>query len=207
MGKNVGRPRSEETRKAILSAAYALLLEKGFQNVTVDGIAERSGVSKATIYKWWPNKAAVVLDGFFEESEEILQLPDTGTVRKDLFLQVKNLAEFLTSAKGRVITEMIAEGQFDQNVAEEYRRRFFSPRRLISQEIYERGIQRGELRKDLDIGLSIDLIFAPVFYRLLITGDALDAGYIEKLIDYAFYGIETEGGHNVQEKDETGKKL
>jgi len=192
MGGNIGRPRSEETRKSILSAAYELLLEKGFQNVTVDGIAEKSGVSKATIYKWWPNKAAVVLDGFFEESEEVLQIPDTGTVRKDLFIQAKNLAAFLTSPKGKVITELIAEGQFDQNIAEEYRRRYFSPRRLISQKIFDRGIQRGELREDLDIGLSIDLIFAPIFYRLLITGESLEIDYIEKMIEYAFWGLETE---------------
>lgn len=192
MGGNVGRPRSEETRKSILSAAYELLLENGFQNVTVDGIAERSGVSKATIYKWWPNKAAVVLDGFFEQSEEVLQIPDTGAVQKDLLIQAKNLADFLTSPKGKVITELIAEGQFDANIAEEYRRRYFSPRRMISQKIFERGIQRGELREDLDIGLSIDLIYAPVFYRLLITGESLDNDYIANLIEYAFSGLETQ---------------
>lgn len=199
MSGNIGRPRSEETRKSILSAAYGLLLEDGFKNVTVDGIAERSGVSKATIYKWWPNKAAVVLDGFFEESEEILQIPDTGTVQKDLLIQAKNLAAFLTSPKGKVITELIAEGQFDQNIAEEYRRRYFSPRRLISQKIFDRGIQRGELSENLDIGLSIDLIFAPIFYRLLITGESLDVDYVENLIDYVFCGLEMEG-HSLPRK-------
>lgn len=190
MGKKIGRPRSEETRKSILSAAYGLLLENGFQAVTVDGIAERSGVSKATIYKWWPNKASVVLDSFFEESEEILQVPDTGSVREDLLIQAKDLAAFLTSPKGKVITELIAEGQFDQNIADEYRKRYFSPRRLISENIFERGIQRGELREDLNIELSIDLIFAPLFYRLLITGEPLDSAYIKELIAYAFNGLE-----------------
>lgn len=190
MGKKIGRPRSEETRKSILSAAYGLLLENGFQAVTVDGIAERSGVSKATIYKWWPNKASVVLDSFFEESEEILQVPDTGSVREDLLLQAKDLAAFLTSPKGKVITQLIAEGQFDQNIADEYRKRYFSPRRLISENIFERGIQRGELREDLNIELSIDLIFAPLFYRLLITGEPLDSAYIKELIAYAFNGLE-----------------
>jgi len=202
MGGNVGRPRSEETRKSILSAAYGLLLENGFQNVTVDGIAERSGVSKATIYKWWPNKAAVVLDGFFEESEEVLHIPDTGTVKKDLLIQAKNLADFLTSPKGKVITELIGEGQFDQNIAEEYRRRYFSPRRLMSRQIFVRGIERGELREDLDIGLSIDLIFAPIFYRLLITGESLDMNYIKNLIDYAFCGLKTEARHSLSGQEE-----
>lgn len=192
MDKKIGRPRSEETRKSILSAAYELLLENGFKAVTVDGIAERSGVSKATIYKWWPNKASVVLDGFFEATEVMLQVPDTGSVKEDVFIQANKLAAFLTSHKGRVITELIAEGQSDKNIADEYRERYFYPRRLISKNIFERGIQRGELRNDLDIELSIDLIFAPLFYRLLITDKPLDSVYIKELISYTFKGLEAE---------------
>lgn len=193
MDKKIGRPRSEETKKAILTASYELTLEKGFPTVTVEGIAERAGVSKATIYKWWPNKAAVVLDGFFAATESMLQVPDTGSVREDLFIQVNNLASFITSPRGRVITELIAEGQFDANIAKEYRSRYFSPRRLISQHILERGILRGELKKDLDIELSIDLIFAPLFYRLLITGDAVDSAFVKSLISYALMGLGSEG--------------
>ena len=192
MANKIGRPRSEETRKSILSAAYELLLENGFKAVTVDGIAERSGVSKATIYKWWPNKASVILDSFFEESAEALQVPDTGSVTEDLFIQANTLAAFLTSPRGKVITELIAEGQFDPNIAEEYRKRYFSPRRLISRNIFERGIQRGELQKNIDIELSIDLIFSPLFYRLLITGEPLGPAYIKKLIAYVFKGLKTE---------------
>lgn len=192
MDKKLGRPRSEETKKAILTASYELLLENGFNTVTVEGIAERAGVSKATIYKWWPNKAAVVLDGFFDATETMLQVPDTGSAREDLFIQVNNLATFITSSKGKVITELIAEGQFDTKVADEYRIRYFNPRRLISRHIFERGILRGELRKDLDIELSIDLIFAPLFYRLLITGEAVDSAFVRSLIAHALMGLGTE---------------
>ncbi|WP_425803082.1 TetR/AcrR family transcriptional regulator [Desulfitobacterium sp. Sab5] len=189
MDKKIGRPRSEETKKAILNASYELLLENGFNTVTVEGIAERAGVSKATIYKWWPNKAAVVLDGFFAATESMLQVPDTGSAREDLFIQVNNLATFVTSTKGKVITELIAEGQFDANIAKEYRIRYFNPRRLISRQIIERGIQRGELKNDLDVELSIDLIFAPLFYRLLITGDTVDAAFVKSLVSYALIGL------------------
>ena len=192
MDKKIGRPRSEETKKAILTASYELLLENGFNAVTVEGIAERAGVSKATIYKWWPNKAAVVLDGFFAATESMLQVPDTGSAREDLFIQVNNLASFITSPKGKVITELIAEGQFDKNIAEEYRIRYFNPRRLISRHIIERGILRGDLKKDLDIELSIDLIFAPLFYRLLITGETIDSAFVKSLISYALMGLSTE---------------
>lgn len=189
MEKKVGRPRSEETKKAILTASYELLLENGFNTITVEGIAERAGVSKATIYKWWPNKAAVVLDGFFAATESMLQVPDTGSVSEDLFIQVNNLAAFITSPKGKVITELIAAGQFDANIAEEYRVRYFNPRRLISQHILERGMQRGELKNDLDMELSIDLIFAPLFYRLLITGETVDSAFVKSLISHALTGM------------------
>ena len=189
MDKKIGRPRSEKTRQAILTASYDLLLLNGFHSITVEGIAERAGVSKATIYKWWPNKAAVVLDGFFAATESMLEVPDTGSAKEDLLVQVSNLAAFLTSSKGNVIKELIAEGQSDENVAKEYRNRYFNPRRLISHHILERGMERGELKKDMDIELCIDLIFAPLFYRLLITGENVDAAFVEQLISYAFAGL------------------
>ncbi len=189
MDKKIGRPRSEATRNAIVTAAYGLLLESGFSAVTIEGIAARAGVSKATIYKWWPNKAAVVLDGFFAATEALLQVPDTGSTSDDLFIQADNLATFITSPKGAVIKELIAEGQFDANIAEECRKRYFNPRRLISRNIIERGILRGDLRKDLDIELSIDLIFAPLFYRLLITGEAVDSTFVRNLISYSLRGL------------------
>ncbi|MGB8451963.1 MAG: TetR/AcrR family transcriptional regulator [Anaerocolumna sp.] len=189
MDKKIGRPRSEATRKAILTASYELLLENGFDAVTVEGIAERAGVSKATIYKWWANKAAVVLDGFFAATESMLKVPDTGSVSEDIFLQANNLAAFITSPKGKVITELIGSGQFDANIAEEYRIRYFNPRRLISRHILERGIQRGELKKDLDIEMGIDLIFAPIFYRLLITGETIDSVFVKSLITNVLWGL------------------
>lgn len=190
-GNRLGRPRSEKTRKAILVAAYELLQESGFKNVTVDGIAEKSGVSKATIYKWWANKSAVVLDSFFDASELMLQVPDTGSIEEDLFMQVSNLATFIYSDKGKAVSEFIAEGQFDPNMANEYRQRYFFPRRAISTNIFERAIGRGELKQDLDIEMGIDLIFSPLFYRLLIMGEHIDENYIKKLISYVMIGLRT----------------
>ncbi len=192
MEKKKGRPRNVETEKAILAASYELLLENGFGAVTVEKIAERAKVSKATIYKWWPNKAAVVMDSFLSAAMSRLPVPDTGSVINDIVIQVTNLAKFLTSREGKVINELIAEGQFDVKLAEEYRTRYFNPRRLESRRILERGMDRGELRKDLDVELSIDLIYGPLFYRLLVTGDTLDESFIEVLIKYAFEGINSQ---------------
>jgi AcrR family transcriptional regulator len=187
--KKKGRPRNAATEKAILAASYDLLLENGFGTVTVEKIAERAKVSKATIYKWWPNKAAVVMDGFLSAAMSRLPVPDTGSVINDIVIQASNLAKFLISREGKVINELIAEGQFDLKLAEEYRSRYFNPRRLDSRRILERGVQRGELKKDLDIELCIDLIYGPLFYRLLVTGEKLDESFIRVLINYAFEGI------------------
>jgi AcrR family transcriptional regulator len=190
MEKKLGRPRSEKTKNAILSAAYDLLLENGFGAVTIEKIAERAGVSKATIYKWWPNKAAVVMDAFFDAAVVRLPVPDTGSAIDDMIIQVNNLAKFLLSREGKVIKEIIAEGQYDKKLAETYREIYFKPRRLDSRYILERGISRGELSGNLDIELVMDLIFGPLFYRLLITGDIVDETFIKDLVNYTFKGIE-----------------
>ncbi|MBW7473942.1 TetR/AcrR family transcriptional regulator [Paenibacillus oenotherae] len=184
-----GRPRNMETQKAILSASYDLLLEQGFGAVTVEKIADRAKVSKATIYKWWPNKAAVVMDSFMSATLERLPVPETGSAIDDILIHATNLARFLTSREGVIITELIGEGQFDSGLAEAYRTRYFHPRRLEARLLMERGIQRGELKNDLDVELSIDLIYGPIFYRLLITGEVLDDAYVQQLVRNAMEGI------------------
>ncbi|MEF2965481.1 TetR/AcrR family transcriptional regulator [Paenibacillus sp. M1] len=189
MNTKRGRPRNVETQKAILSAAYDLLLETGFAAVTVEKIAERAGVSKATIYKWWPNKAAVVLDGYLSAANARLPLPDTGDMFEDILLHAANLTLFLTSREGKIISEIIGEGQLDPGLAEAYRTRYFHPRRQEGRQLLERGVKRGELRDDMDIGICIDLIYGPIFYRLLLTGEPLDDAYVRQLVTLAFEGI------------------
>ncbi|WP_337103095.1 TetR/AcrR family transcriptional regulator [Paenibacillus sp. YIM B09110] len=184
-----GRPRNVETQKAILTASYDLLLEKGFESITVDKIADRAKVSKATIYKWWPNKAAVVMDGFLSAVAARLPVPDTGSAFNDIRIHATNLTLFLTSREGTIITELLGQGQFDSGLAEAYRTRYFHPRRLEARSLLEQGVLRGELKKNLDIEISIDLIYGPIFYRLLVTGEELDDSYVQHLVMNAFEGI------------------
>ncbi len=184
-----GRPRNVETHKSILSASYELLLEDGFKAVTVDKIAERAKVSKATIYKWWPNKAAVIMEGFLYAATVRLPVPDTGSTFQDILIHATSLTRFLTSREGNIIKELIGEGQLDSNLALEYRERFFQPRRMQAKELFEKGIQRGDLKENLDVELCIDLVYGPIFYRLLITGDELNDSYMHDLVTNAFEGI------------------
>ncbi|AIQ27909.1 MULTISPECIES: TetR/AcrR family transcriptional regulator [Paenibacillus] len=190
MDKKRGRPRNTEAKNAILNASYDLLLEMGFGAVTVEKIAEQAQVSKATIYKWWPNKAAVVMDGYLFAATARLPIPDSGSVKEDLLIHAGNLAMFLSSREGKVITELIGEGQFDAGLAEAYRSRYFGPRRQEAWQLLERGVARGELKQELDIGSSIDLIYGPIFYRLLLTGDALNEESVRNLVLLALEGIQ-----------------
>lgn len=191
MNTKRGRPRNLATQQSILQASYDLLLESGFGAVTVEKIAERAGVSKATIYKWWPNKAAVVIDGFLSAANDRLPLPDTGSSFDDLFVHAFSLVRFLTSREGQVILELVGEGQFDPGLAEAYRTRYFQPRRLEARQLLERGVRRGELSSGLDIGLGIDLIYGPIFYRLILTGETLDESYVRSLVTRAFEGMKS----------------
>ncbi|AIQ39626.1 TetR/AcrR family transcriptional regulator [Paenibacillus sp. FSL R7-0297] len=190
MDKKRGRPRNTEAKNAILNASYDLLLEMGFGAVTVEKIAELAQVSKATIYKWWPNKAAVVIDGYLFAASARLPIPDSGSVKEDLVIHAGNLAMFLSSREGKVITELIGQGQFDPGLAEAYRSRFFGPRRQEAWQLLERGVARGELKQELDIWSSIDLIYGPIFYRLLLTGDALNEESVRNLVLLALEGIQ-----------------
>lgn len=184
-----GRPRNMETQSSILSASYELLLESGFGAVTVEKIAERAQVSKATIYKWWPNKAAVVIDGFLSAATARLPVPDTGSVFDDILEHAANMTRFMTSREGSIFLEIIGEGQVDSALAEAFRTRYIQPRRLEVRNIMNRGLQRGELEQNLDIALCTDLIYGPIFYRLLVTGDPIDKKYVEQIITHVFNGI------------------
>ncbi|RTE07013.1 TetR/AcrR family transcriptional regulator [Paenibacillus whitsoniae] len=184
-----GRPRNLETQQAILQAAYDLLFEIGFADITVEKIAERAGVSKATIYKWWPGKAAVVMDGYLSAASQRMPVPDTGFVFDDLLAHATNLTRFLASAEGRVITELIGAGQTDAGVAEAFRSRYVQPRRKETRQIIDRGIQRGELRLDVNPDLFIDLLYGPIFYRLTMTGEELDDDFIKNIVSLTFQGI------------------
>ena len=189
MNAKRGRPRNVGTEKAILAASYDLLLENGFGGVTVEKIAERAGVSKATIYKWWPNKAAVVMDGFLSAASARLPVPDTDSVLQDILDHVKNVTRFMTSPEGHIIKELIGEGQLDSGLAEAYRTRYIWPRRMEARLLLERGVRHGELREDLDLERCIDLLYGPIFYRLLVLGEPMDDDYVEEMVGYSFAGI------------------
>ena len=184
-----GRPRSERAHRAILRAANELLESDGFAAVTVEAIAERAGVSKATIYRWWPNRAAVVMDGFLSIVSSEVPFPHTGHAREDIRIHMRRLAEAFGGKMGRTVAALIAEGQADPELAEALRSRWLSIRRTEAREILELGIERGELRDDIDPEVAVDILYGPIYYRMLVGHAPLDGDFADVLADHAFAGL------------------
>src|SRR5215471_387527 len=108
-----GRPRCEQARRAILQSTLKLLRETGFPELSIEAIAADANVGKATVYRWWPNKAALVADAFFSMTDAKLRFPNTGSVRNDMNLQMKQLVRILRGREGRIVAALIGGGQSD----------------------------------------------------------------------------------------------
>lgn len=180
-----GRPRSEKARKAILAAAGELVLEHGLGGVTMDAVAERAGVSKATIYRWWPSKERLALDALYTAwSDDPQRARDTGSLRGDLLALIRPWVRLLSSRPwGRVMAALIAHVQDDPAFAEEYRARFVEPRRDQARAIFVRAISRGEVATGTNVEVALDLLYGPVYHRLLHGHRPLNDRFARELVD------------------------
>lgn len=185
----VGRPRSERSRTAVLRAASDLMHEVGLRAMTTEEIAGRSGASKATIYKWWPNKYAVAVEAFLSEMLIEASDPDTGSAEEDFRIVLRGLSHFYASPSGRVFAQLVGEAQFDPEVAGELRDRLIQSRRDVSRAIWDRGVARGELRSDVDREVAIDIMFGPALYRLMTGYATLDEAAADNVVDAAMRGL------------------
>jgi AcrR family transcriptional regulator len=184
-----GRPRSERSRAAVLRAASALMHEVGLRAMTTDEIASRSGTSKATIYKWWPNKYAVAVEAFLSEMFTESADPDTGCAHEDFRLVLRGLIHFYASPSGRIFAQLVAEAQLDPAVAVELRDRLVGSRRQLVGAIWDRGVARGELSSEVNPEVAIDLIFGPAMYRLVARHAPLDETSADQIVDAAMRGL------------------
>ena len=184
-----GRPRDEVARGRILEAALELLEELGFASATTDAIAERAGASKATIYRWWPNKAAVLLEALREAVAQELPFPDTGDLREDIRVQLENFVKLLTGRRGRIFKAFIAAAQSDPEVASAFLSVWIQPRRAKTKVVLERHRQSGRLRADLDLDLVLDLLYGPLYFRLLAGHGELTTAYADSIAELALHGL------------------
>jgi AcrR family transcriptional regulator len=156
--------RSEEARIAVLEAADDLLVERGFAGVTIEGIAARAGVAKQTIYRWWGSKTAILFDALSQDAEEFFTTADTGDLRSDLRVRLREVAAFLsTTDAGAVARALAGQAQHDPAVATRFAAEFTARQRALDR--------------------AIDQLTGPVYYRVLITGQPVPPEFTDAVIE------------------------
>ncbi|ADV83083.1 TetR/AcrR family transcriptional regulator [Terriglobus saanensis] len=201
--KSRGRQRSLEAEASILKATLYLLERKSLREITTDAIARSAGVSKATIYKWWPNKSLVALDAYLGSMAERVVMPDTGSAFKDFTLQLQSVMSFYKSPSGRLFCQFIAEGQSDPAFLTLFRERFLYARRDAVRVMWQRGVMRGEIRKEVDSEIALDLIYGPMIFRLLAGHGSLNQHDSDAMVEAVFGGIQVSANN----KYKTSKNL
>lgn len=191
-----GRPRSEESRQAILRSTLKLLKETGFPQLSIEAIAADADVGKATVYRWWPTKAALVADAFSASADQELRFPNTGSVHKDMSLQMRQLIRVFRSQRGKVVAALLGGGQSDPELIAAFRERFLWPRRQQAYQTLQRGIDRGELPAGIDMDLTLDSLYGPIYMRFLIRHDELNESFADALCGLVLHGVEV--SHSLQ---------
>lgn len=178
--RNAGRPRSEATKKAILEATILLLQEQSIQAITIEAIAREAGVSKATIYRWWQSKASVVIDAFIEH--HIMHTP----MRHDIHPAEALLQHWQLFARqyagwaGRIVGQILAEGQSDADVQRQFRERFYYGRRAVVYEAVERLKREYPSFPNVDTEILTDMLYSSVYFRLFWGHGPIDERFISE---------------------------
>ena len=184
-----GRPRDEGAREAVLRAAAVLLDEGGLTAVTMDRLAARTGVGKPTIYRSWPNAHAVALDALLRNAALAPSTKQSAAPLKDLRRQLRRIAALFATPTGRSVALMIAAAQSETELAKVFRHRFMLASREEGRRLLARAIEAGEVRADIDTEAGLDLIYAPLFFRLLVGHGALDRRFVDAVLDHALAGL------------------
>jgi AcrR family transcriptional regulator len=180
-----GRPRSVEADEAILDAAIDAFVEHGWNGLTIEGVAARAGVGKATIYRRYESRMDLLFAAARKLAQERDPVPDTGTLRGDLLAMVDSFTGMVTNTRhGQAIPEMVAATAKHPELNAPYRE-FLSDRRNAWRTAIGRGVDRGELPDGLDREMLVDLLVGPLFYRALVSHEPITADYRERLVDAA----------------------
>jgi AcrR family transcriptional regulator len=178
-----GRPRSAEADEAILEAAIDAFVELGWNGLTIEGVAARAGVGKATIYRRYESRMDLLFAAARRLAQERDVVPDTGALRTDLLALVQSFVRMMGSTRhGQAIPEMVAATAKHPELNEPYRE-FLSDRRNAWRAAIGRGIDRGELPAGVDRELLVDQLVGPLFYRALVSHEPIDDAYVDRLVD------------------------
>jgi AcrR family transcriptional regulator len=185
-----GRPPSEmaASHAAIIDAVYALLQEKSVRDLTMEEVAKRAKVGKPTLYKWSPTKATLVLAMLCERMAPNLEKPTGLSAEESLRFPVRRLIHALNGPFGQIVAGLIAEGQSEPAVLQEFFDRWVNPRRKATIADLQRGKHAGELRPEIEPELLNDAIFGAIYYRLLLRSGPLTRRFGEELVEQVLGG-------------------
>jgi AcrR family transcriptional regulator len=174
-----GRPRSQQVHDAVITTTKRLLETLEYPAISVDKIVAESGVSKRTVYRWWNNKAEIILEAI--ASDDIPE-PNTGKLEQDLTLLLTGIFERVTTdPKAAAIRGLLADAQFDKDLAEQFRS-YIGKRRQVCLNILKRAVERREIKKHVNLELIADLIYGPYWYRLLVGHAELSSTFARELV-------------------------
>jgi AcrR family transcriptional regulator len=202
-----GRPRDEDARRRVLKAASGLLQEVGFRSVTVDAIAERAGASKATVYRWWPDKASVLIEAFREAVSPEFPFADTGSLYGDIRTQLRRFSRFLLGRRGRLLAAIVVGAQEDPEMAAALRDYWIRPLRKRGGAVLERYKQTGELAADVDLDFLQDMMYAPLYYNLLTGYTPISEEYADILTRTLLSGIRNSSARGEEAASDIAMRL
>jgi AcrR family transcriptional regulator len=183
--------RGVETTALILRAALKIGTEVGFDALTVELLAERTGIAKTTIYRRWPNISTVVMDAFLAEVDRAAPIVELATARESLTVSMKSLAQLYRGPYGSTLRVLIGRAQIDGELRNAVVTRWVEPRRAVARCIINEGIRRQEIREGLDPDLILDALYGPIYHRLLVPYQDIELSdaYVENLVDTIFSGV------------------
>jgi AcrR family transcriptional regulator len=186
--------RSEESRRAVLEATMKLLEDSGpegltVQKLSIERIAREAGVSKTTIYRWWSSKVAVVIDTFLDNHVARTPVREDVPAIDALREHMASLADVYAGNEGRLVAQLIGECQQDETTMAEFKKHFWSPRARVVESLVERAISEGSMRKDLDAQVVTEMLYAPIYFRLLFQSGTLDAKATDTIMQTALEGL------------------
>ncbi|WP_158888351.1 TetR/AcrR family transcriptional regulator [Amycolatopsis anabasis] len=173
----------------IFAATFALLTELGYDGLTVEGVAARSGVNKTTIYRWWPSKDALLGAALIDSRLFELTVPDTGTLRDDLHALLDQMRKLLTGEEAGAVVAAVLSAATHRAELAEVTRSFFLDRLGRELPLFERARRRGEIRAGLDPKTVIDLLAGALWVRVLLRGEAAPAGFVRETVDLVLRGV------------------
>jgi AcrR family transcriptional regulator len=189
MTAGVSHRRGEHVRQTVLAAAFEELAANGFDSATVAGVAKRSGVHETTVYRRWVTRENLFVAALLERSADAIPAPDTGSTRRDLLAIVRDVIGYSSSPTGRAVLRAATLPVDD--VYDDAREAFWAGRLGALSPVVQRGIERGDLRADVDPQLLLEMLVAPIHGRLLLTGEPVDDDLAERLVEVALNGAAT----------------